>query len=128
MSPLTHPSFPTRRSSDLYDERPHEEEMELYALSEAEGNAECVVEPGGKKGEQLVAGGTYRIYRICPVDEDAAPDQDRKSTRLNSSHTVSSYAVFCLKEKKDYVWRREAHRRTDSNRRVNQYALAPPHP
>src|SRR5476649_663390 len=25
--------------------------------------------------------------------------QDRKSTRLNSSHTVSSYAVFCLKKK-----------------------------
>src|SRR5438034_7462277 len=26
--------------------------------------------------------------------------RDRKSTRLNSSHTVSSYAVFCLKKKK----------------------------
>src|SRR5438132_8247873 len=25
--------------------------------------------------------------------------QDRKSTRLNSSHTVNSYAVFCLKKK-----------------------------
>src|SRR5438034_6940209 len=29
----------------------------------------------------------------------AAPG-DRKSTRLNSSHTVISYAVFCLKKKK----------------------------
>src|SRR5438034_6650901 len=27
------------------------------------------------------------------------PLQDRKSTRLNSSHTVISYAVFCLKKK-----------------------------
>src|SRR5260370_20436649 len=27
--------------------------------------------------------------------------QDRKSTRLNSSHTCISYAVFCLKKKKD---------------------------
>src|SRR5438034_1496196 len=27
------------------------------------------------------------------------PQQDRKSTRLNSSHTVISYAVFCLKKK-----------------------------
>src|SRR5215204_7122229 len=26
---------------------------------------------------------------------------DRKSTRLNSSHTVISYAVFCLKKKKE---------------------------
>ena len=29
-----------------------------------------------------------------------ATDRDRKSTRLNSSHTVISYAVFCLKKKK----------------------------
>src|SRR5438034_2721514 len=28
-----------------------------------------------------------------------APALDRKSTRLNSSHTVISYAVFCLKKK-----------------------------
>src|SRR5258708_18269850 len=27
-------------------------------------------------------------------------DQDRKSTRLNSSHQIISYAVFCLKKKK----------------------------
>src|SRR5438034_3014417 len=30
--------------------------------------------------------------------------QDRKSTRLNSSHTVISYAVFCLKKKKNSEW------------------------
>src|SRR2546426_4014406 len=28
-------------------------------------------------------------------------DRDRKSTRLNSSHLVISYAVFCLKKKKN---------------------------
>src|SRR5438552_10988785 len=28
-------------------------------------------------------------------------DSDRKSTRLNSSHQIISYAVFCLKKKKD---------------------------
>src|SRR5690625_6573711 len=28
-------------------------------------------------------------------------DEDRKSTRLNSSHVAISYAVFCLKKKKD---------------------------
>src|SRR5256885_16452014 len=28
--------------------------------------------------------------------------EDRKSTRLNSSHLVISYAVFCLKKKKKY--------------------------
>src|SRR3712207_7184942 len=30
---------------------------------------------------------------------------DRKSTRLNSSHANISYAVFCLKKKKDFRWR-----------------------
>src|SRR5436190_11987021 len=37
--------------------------------------------------KDLLAG--YRLYL----------DGDRKSTRLNSSHTVISYAVFCLKKK-----------------------------
>src|SRR5437660_6338845 len=30
-------------------------------------------------------------------------DQDRKSTRLNSSHVAISYAVFCLKKKKKKI-------------------------
>src|SRR5438132_10281589 len=33
--------------------------------------------------------------------------RDRKSTRLNSSHTVISYAVFCLKKKKK---KKQAHK------------------
>src|SRR5438034_5088000 len=32
--------------------------------------------------------------------ERVRSEEDRKSTRLNSSHTVISYAVFCLKKKK----------------------------
>src|SRR5256885_12149829 len=35
---------------------------------------------------------------VYDVEHDEA--QDRKSTRLNSSHLVISYAVFCLKKKK----------------------------
>src|SRR5258708_30066420 len=33
---------------------------------------------------------------------------DRKSTRLNSSHQIISYAVFCLKKKKEMTTTREA--------------------
>src|SRR5260221_6275532 len=33
----------------------------------------------------------------------AGRQADRKSTRLNSSHTVISYAVFCLKKKKKMI-------------------------
>src|SRR2546427_3410530 len=36
--------------------------------------------------------------------------QDRKSTRLNSSHSQISYAVFCLKKKKKKRKSKEAHR------------------
>src|SRR5438132_7555427 len=37
--------------------------------------------------------------RVTPTRQSVLA-QDRKSTRLNSSHTVISYAVFCLKKKK----------------------------
>src|SRR2546427_9027305 len=34
-------------------------------------------------------------------DNDPGTERDRKSTRLNSSHSQISYAVFCLKKKKN---------------------------
>src|SRR3712207_8113511 len=40
-------------------------------------------------------GGAHEEYYLYPADR-----QDRKSTRLNSSHANISYAVFCLKKKK----------------------------
>src|SRR5947207_7520748 len=45
----------------------------------------------------------YGIYDIADNKGwvSVGTDQDRKSTRLNSSHTVISYAVFCLKKKKN---------------------------
>src|SRR5256885_4551157 len=41
---------------------------------------------------------SFGDYGLDPGDGGA----DRKSTRLNSSHLVISYAVFCLKKKKKY--------------------------
>src|SRR5256885_11200291 len=49
---------------------------------------------GGGRGD----GAPHR--RHPPAWRDAGGG-DRKSTRLNSSHLVISYAVFCLKKKKD---------------------------
>src|SRR5699024_11507289 len=37
-----------------------------------------------------------------PSQEHTPPRGDRKSTRLNSSHVSISYAVFCLKKKKQF--------------------------
>src|SRR5437773_7159111 len=52
-----------------------------------------------------------RVRRLLGVEERVAVDEvrtgaagrreDRKSTRLNSSHITISYAVFCLKKKKN---------------------------
>src|SRR5438874_8044896 len=42
----------------------------------------------------------FRITRLETAEVPAALQQDRKSTRLNSSHVEISYAVFCLKKKK----------------------------
>src|SRR5260221_10723433 len=39
-------------------------------------------------------------YATATIPSDT---EDRKSTRLNSSHTVISYAVFCLKKKKKII-------------------------
>src|SRR5256885_11444428 len=41
------------------------------------------------------------ILARVPVGAVEPPERDRKSTRLNSSHLVISYAVFCLKKKKN---------------------------
>src|SRR5256885_7641388 len=41
----------------------------------------------------------FGLFQACLILRSAV---DRKSTRLNSSHLVISYAVFCLKKKKKY--------------------------
>src|SRR2546426_7454124 len=40
------------------------------------------------------------VYNLLPEHSEMRVHADRKSTRLNSSHLVISYAVFCLKKKK----------------------------
>src|SRR5947208_8034516 len=42
----------------------------------------------------------FKLEDRGEVREGAYADLDRKSTRLNSSHQIISYAVFCLKKKK----------------------------
>src|SRR2546422_3109390 len=42
-----------------------------------------------------------RVVRIACGGLSPRPLRDRKSTRLNSSHGYISYAVFCLKKKKN---------------------------
>src|SRR5438034_3166402 len=78
-SSVDHPhlhSFPTRRSSDL--------------------NAGLQPDPSAGEHRERFDPSTGGRYAGL---ETLSMFTDRKSTRLNSSHTVISYAVFCLKKK-----------------------------
>src|SRR2546426_6602570 len=63
------------------------------------------------------------LDRIVPLGAHVDVEIDRKSTRLNSSHLVISYAVFCLKKKKKtnktnnckYRKKCDAQQRTDTD-------------
>src|SRR5207248_6073944 len=48
------------------------------------------------KETSVSADGTPKLGRYSRKQADALLAQDRKSTRLNSSHRTISYAVFCL--------------------------------
>src|SRR5205085_8455681 len=94
------PSFPTRRSSDLASAR----------LPQPGGLSSPVAK--GARTSKLRSGNWVPIYGCCLLKTPKAwvnstfptralqGKRDRKSTRLNSSHSQISYAVFCLKKKK----------------------------
>src|SRR2546430_13193241 len=57
-----------------------------------------------KQFKGLLLGGNHGLHARTP--------RDRKSTRLNSSHSQISYAVFCLKKKKTNTLRRPIYQKT----------------
>src|SRR5438034_3399256 len=82
-------SFPTRRSSDL------QLRLETYeGFPPRTPPLAAIDEAVGRTPKRSLAAGAA----LTAADLES-PYEDRKSTRLNSSHTVISYAVFCLKKK-----------------------------
>src|SRR5437762_6052853 len=82
-------SFPTRRSSDLgrflwTSWRNGHTHIYLYSFEKENPLA------AEAKLERQLTLGDFEVLSV----------QDRKSTRLNSSHRCISYAVFCLKKKR----------------------------
>src|SRR5256885_13252384 len=70
--------------------------------------------PGaGENGGRVMASASYEQLKKMPQSltrrylsqelRIQIPQQDRKSTPLNSSHPVISYAVFCLEKKKNNI-------------------------
>src|SRR5699024_12710733 len=93
------PSFPTRRSSDLTDcTRPADSEGLILRHSTGESS-----KPTRRSRMRRVSWASTRWESISRVLSRAPriASLDRKSTRLNSSHVSISYAVCCLKKKRD---------------------------
>src|SRR5688500_19856763 len=69
----------------------------------------AVIGVANRGAENLRGVAHESVVALCDVDPENAKKAreqfpkaaDRKSTRLNSSHLVISYAVFCLKKKKN---------------------------
>src|SRR5690349_23224977 len=71
---------------------------------------------GAARGTPAAAGHAHHRRRRLPrlfggfVSIDGMGTEDRKSTRLNSSHVEISYAVFCLKKKTEFNRHRDCLR------------------
>src|SRR5207244_11767851 len=94
------PPFPTRRSSDLYPNlyfvgMSNLGFQSVYQMLNARDDVLCerAFLPDDVDREELEGSGR-------PLTTLESGTEDRKSTRLNSSHQIISYAVFCLKKKK----------------------------
>src|SRR3989449_2263578 len=70
------------------------------AVARVDNNGTVTGVGGGVAIVEARAGTRKGQAAVQVVGAAAAPPQDRKSTRLNSSHGYISYAVFCLKKKK----------------------------
>src|SRR5256885_3083533 len=94
--------YPTRSSFFFFNDTAT---TEIYTLSLHDALPICKLNDSSPRPEK----GSMSACRVVPYTSDYSspvagwfptkPMEDRKSTRLNSSHLVISYAVFCLKKK-----------------------------
>src|SRR5438034_7287048 len=84
--------FPRHRATICWRNRRHTCQAPPSAITRFASPPAQWVRPHGTTGASRAS--------PWPIPTAAACSSDRKSTRLNSSHTVISYAVFCLKKKK----------------------------
>src|SRR5437879_10109553 len=102
--------FHTPTTTDIYTLSLHDALPISDAFNRKFGNdyaqVATVARPSGKKPE---------LRRTGEDGQFANSREDRKSTRLNSSHRCISYAVFCLKKKKENT---EHHTQTNQQEKL----------
>src|SRR3989475_8197917 len=88
-----------------------------------------IAQPAGRRSDVIHYGPSalrYVVHRRLHIQQGQAERPqaqdlgDRKSTRLNSSHSQISYAVFCLKKKKKKI----QYRRRQVETRDQEYGIA----
>src|SRR5438552_11611686 len=84
--------FPSRRSSDLFL-------LSLLGASLVAVGVTGELAMDFRSGEIQTGLRTKNRRPVCISPDLKSMARDRKSTRLNSSHQIISYAVFCLKKK-----------------------------
>src|SRR5690606_40929373 len=77
---------------DLHHRRAPEQRIERALRAQ-------MTTPAARRDQQIVKEDAADDARGQAEAEDQPAVEDRKSTRLNSSHVKTSYAVFCLKKK-----------------------------
>src|SRR5256885_9831658 len=77
---------------------------EIYTLSLHDALPICSGLRAGSNAAATSATTSWRVPHLRRQWRSCRSRSDRKSTRLNSSHLVISYAVFCLKKKKTITY------------------------
>src|SRR3989442_8903882 len=89
-----------RRCRDVMSTLPRSVLRKQQHLSGGLASLERAMRLGRLRQRELVGDAELELAALDPAQHLARPlQQDRKSTRLNSSHVRISYAVFCLKKK-----------------------------
>src|SRR3989442_2930884 len=81
---------------------PHHQRRVTHHVVEDPAALELALPEPGHVGSAVLLRGPGEV-RAAGERGAARPDEDRKSTRLNSSHVRISYAVFCLNKKNNVV-------------------------
>src|SRR5688572_32063798 len=84
-----HDALPILLAGNVFDNVLIEQEVICHAGERGEGHTHFT----------LTGSGNLMVMQVH-LDAGCFHGQDRKSTRLNSSHSQISYAVFCLKKKR----------------------------